>query len=99
MKSSDFKRYWAIFWGVMFLIPEVIAATDKEEGGTMSAWFWDVFAIRLPDPPYAFLRRFILAGMLWSTGLHFVFATSVIPVIIFGVGCVGAVYYHHRYGR
>lgn len=95
--TKVFKRYWIVFWGVMFLVPEAIAALDDEDGGTMSEWFWDVFAIRFPDPRYAFLRRFILSASLWSVGLHFVFAWSVVPLVVYGIGIPWCIYYHHRY--
>jgi len=92
-----FKKWWVFFWGALFLVPELVAATDSKPGGTMSEWIWDVFAIRLPLPRFAKLRHFILGGMLWSLAVHFLFAWSVVPVIVFGVGVLWCIYYHHKY--
>lgn len=91
------KKYWTFFWGALFFVPEIIHAIDNKPGGTMSEWIWDVFAVRIPNPEWAFLRRFILGGMLWALMFHFLFNMSSVPVILFGAGCAWCVYFHMRY--
>ncbi len=97
MHTRMLKRYWVIFWGVLFLLPEAIGALDDEDGGTMSEWFWDVFAIRLPNPRFAFLRRFIASSLFTSLGFHFALGWTVVPVIVYGIGVPWCIYYHHKY--
>lgn len=76
--------YWALWAIPLFLIPELLKATDKKPGGTLSEWVWAIFAIDLAPRRFAFLRRATLGAFLAALGLHFIFRSSVVPVIVFG---------------
>lgn len=89
--------YWLIWLVVIFLPFELWAAFSKKKGDTFSENVWDWFAIRRLDAPLGFLRRFFLAAFLTGLGSHFLFATSVVPVIVFGVGVGWSIYYHYTH--
>lgn len=74
-----------LLWLAMFLAIELPAALNKEKGDTLSEHTWKWFAIR-GKPEQWQLRRVILGTFLFALGAHFMFATTVIPVIIGGVG-------------
>jgi hypothetical protein len=91
--------YWAVLVGVLFLVPELIAALDKKPGGTLSEFVWEVFAIDLRIRRYQHLRRFILGAFLAALVFHFLVRSSVVPVIIFGAGIAWCGYYWFRHER
>lgn len=76
--------YWAFWIVVLFAVPEIVKATDKKPGGTLSEWVWGIFAIDLAPRHFGFLRRATLGAFLASLGLHFLVRSSVTPVIVFG---------------
>ena len=86
-----------MLWLVAFLALEIPAALWKSKW-TLSAHVWKWFAVGQNwKEHYAWLRWLILAGITISTTLHFLFGTSAIPIIIFGIGVAWSIYYHYRY--
>ena len=65
-----------IGWLVLFLIYEVYAAFSKQEEDTLSEnvwlWFDEVW------------ERAVLGVFMLALGLHFVFSTTVLPIIVLG---------------
>ena len=93
----DFADWFWLAWLGLFLALEIPAALWKSKW-TLSAHVWKWFAIgKNWKEDYAGLRWFILAGITISTTLHFLFGTSAIPIIIFGIGVAWSIYYHYRY--
>jgi hypothetical protein len=83
-KADTFSEF---IWWVFGVKPHVVRV--KEDGcGDPSCYDCenryrtDIKPIEYPGPRF---RRFILAGMCVSLSFHFVLATSVMPVVIFGI--------------
>lgn len=95
MKFDDV--YWIIWLVVIFLPYEVYAALSKTPGDTLSENVWDWFAVKHTQAKYGKLRRFVLWGFITALASHFIYATTVIPVIVFGVGIAWAIYYHYAH--
>lgn len=92
MDLADY--YWLIFLGA-FVAFEIPAAIWRSEW-TLSRHVWDWFAVGRPwKERYAALRWFILAGLTISTTLHFLVATSWIPIVIFGAGAAWSIWYFY----
>ena len=93
----DFADFFWLIWLVAFLALEIPAAIWRPRW-TLSAHVWKWFAIgKNWKEDYAGLRWFILAGITISTTRHFLFGTSAIPIIVFGVGVAWSIFYHYRH--
>lgn len=91
--------YWLMVIFLFFLPYEVYAAFSKKKGDTLSENVWDWFAIKRPWMKYGRLRRFILWAFLTGLVSHFIYATTVVPVIVFGVGVAWSIFYHYKYEK
>lgn len=88
MGSLHWETFWWLAWiFVVFLPVELYAAKKKAPGDTFSENVWDWFGVKTPKR-FGTLRRLILAAFLASLSIHFLFATTVVFVAIFG-GLVG----------
>jgi len=89
--------YWLTFVGLLFLIMEIPSAIWRPRW-TLSHHIWAWFAIgKPPGMNWGWFRWLILAGLTLSTTAHFLFLTSAIPIIVFGVGAAWSIYYYYRY--
>jgi len=93
MALDDF--YWVVWLLVIFLPYELYGAFSKKDGDTLSENVWDWFAVKNKNAKYGRLRRLILFGFWVGLGSHFVFATSVLPVIIGGIGMAWSIGYYY----
>jgi hypothetical protein len=87
---------WLVWLLIIFLPYELYAAFTKKKGDTLSENTWDWFAIKNRGAKFRNARRFILLGFWVSLGSHFVFATTVLPVILFGIGMGWSIWYYYR---
>jgi hypothetical protein len=98
MEYTGAMLYWMIGLFVGFLPFELYAAVaTPTKSDTFSEYIWWVFGVRprADGRPIKWgrARRFILAGMCVSLTAHFVFAATVVPVIIFGTGAGATMLY------
>lgn len=89
--------YWIVWLAVIFLPYELYAAFSKKKGDTLSENVWDWFAVKNTEAKHGKLRRFILWAFLASLLSHFIYATTVLPVIGFGIGVGWSIYYHYAH--
>jgi|WetSurSiteA1Bulk_404760.scaffolds.fasta_scaffold04883_4 hypothetical protein len=91
MEFTGVMWYWLLGIAVGFLPLELYAAkATPGKADTFSEFVWWVFGVKprsCGPVKYALFRRLVLVGMCVSLTFHFVFAASVIPVVIFGVLC------------
>jgi hypothetical protein len=94
MDFHDF--YWIIWLGFLFLPYEIYAAFSKKPGDTLSENVWDWFAIKNRGAKYGRLRRLILFGFWIGLGSHFIYGTTVLPVIVGGIGMAWSIWFHYK---
>lgn len=78
-----FSWWWLLWVFVLFLPFELYAARSKTPGFTLSETIWKWFGIK-PPKPFGWLRRLILMNFLVALGVHLCYATSAVPVAVFG---------------
>ncbi|MCP4900209.1 MAG: hypothetical protein GY906_24825 [bacterium] len=96
--SYDWTDYWwlLLVFG-FFLIPELVAKFDKRFEGTKSEWIWRIWALKKRNQRYKFLRRWSFSAFWVGLSLHFLFTTSVWPVIIYGAPAAFWIWYSMKY--
>lgn len=100
MDSMIFDDLWWLVWLLVIFLPfELIMAMDKKPGGTLSENVWDWFAIRNKKAKFGHSRRLVLAGFMVALTFHFVYATSVLWVILTGIGMGASIAYHYAVER
>jgi hypothetical protein len=79
-------------WLTLFLVFEIYAAFSPAKGDTLSENVWKWFRASQKDPLSTARRSVILAFML-SLTTHFVWGTSVMPIILLGAIVGGIIFY------
>lgn len=87
--------WWLVWLLVIFLPFEVFMAMDKKPGGTLSENVWDWFAIKNKNAKFRHVRVMSLAGFMVALTFHFVYATSVLWVILGAIGVGASIAYHY----
>lgn len=59
-------------WGLVFLLIEGRALTNKQADDTLSEHVWKWFTVRGKNARWTFQRFFLAAFMVWLSG-HFIF--------------------------